>query len=102
MSRKKSQPVWSKDRPQKPNRDPMLDDIVELMAADKRSAFAKANVSGLSPATLRNWEKGKVSRPQGVSMQMAYKMLGYELKRVPIEENKVVDLDRRRRRYSWR
>lgn len=76
--------TWSKDRPQKPDRDPMLDDLVELLSADKRSTFAKANVSGLSPSTLKNWENGKVNRPQGVSMQMAYRMLGYELKPVPV------------------
>ena len=79
-----SKNTWSKDRPQKPNRDPMLDDLVELLVADKRSTFAKANVSGLSPSTLKNWEKGKVNRPQSVSMQMAYRMLGYELKPVPV------------------
>jgi DNA-binding transcriptional regulator YiaG len=75
---------WSKSRPQKPDRDPMLNDIVELLRADKRSTYAKANVSGLSEATLRNWENGKVSRPQGVSIQMEYRMLGYELKPVPV------------------
>lgn len=70
---------WSDDRPQKPNRDPMLDDLLPLLNADKRSTFAKANVSGLSPATLRNWSLGRVQRPMGVSIQMAYKMLGYRL-----------------------
>lgn len=79
---------WSKDRPQKPVRDPMLDDLVELLRADNRSTFAKANVSGLSPSTLKNWENGKVRRPQGVSMQMAYKMLGYELKPVRVNHDR--------------
>jgi transcriptional regulator with XRE-family HTH domain len=88
-----SKNTWSKDRPQKPNRDPMLDDLVELLTADKRSTFAKANVSGLSPSTLKNWENGKVNRPQSVSMQMAYRMLGYELKPVPV--GNVVPMRRR-------
>lgn len=57
-----SKNTWSKDRPQKPNRDPMLDDLVELLVADKRSTFAKANVSDLSPSTLKNWENGKVGQ----------------------------------------
>lgn len=93
MSMKK--PVWSKDRPQKPDRDPMLEDLVELLAADKRSNFAKANVSGLSPATFKNWQNGKVRRPQSVSVQMAYKMLGYELRPVPLRsKGKVVHLRR--------
>lgn len=85
--------VWSKDRPQKPERDPMLDDLLPLLAADKRSTFAKANVSGLSSSTLNNWESGKVRRPMGVSIQMAYRMLGYELKPVPV--NNVVHMHRR-------
>lgn len=85
--------VWSKDRPQKPERDPMLDDLLPLLAADKRSTFAKANVSGLSSSTLNNWQNGKVRRPQGVSIQMAYRMLGYELKPQPISN--VVPIRRR-------
>ncbi len=89
-----SKNTWSKDRPQKPERDPMLDDLLPLLAADKRSTFAKANVSGLSASTLNNWQNGKVRRPQGVSIQMAYRMLGYELKPVPVSN--VVQLNRRR------
>lgn len=81
---------WSKDRPQKPNRDPMLDDLLPLLVADPRSNFAKANVSGLSSSTLKNWVDGKVNRPQGVSLQMAYKMLGYELKPVPVKDHDVI------------
>lgn len=77
-------PNWSKDRPQKPDVDPMLEDLVDALNRDKRSNFAKANVSGLSPSTLKSWQNGKVRRPQGVSMQMAYRMLGYELKPVKI------------------
>lgn len=76
---------WSKSRPQRPDRDPMLDDILPLLARDKRSTWAKANVSGLSPATLKNWEAGKVRNPQSTSMQMAYRMLGYRLKPVRIK-----------------
>lgn len=84
---------WSKDRPQRPDRDPMLDDVLALLAADKRSNFAKANVSGLSPSTLKNWENGKTQRPQGVSLQMAFKMLGYELK--PVAVSNVIPMRRR-------
>ena len=88
-----SKNTWSKDRPQKPERDPMLDELLPLLAADKRSTFAKANVSGLSASTLNNWQNGKVRRPQGVSIQMAYRMLGYELKPVPVSN--VVHMRRR-------
>lgn len=85
--------TWPKGRPQKPSRDPMLDDLLPLLAADKRSTFAKAAVSGLSQSTLSNWQSGKVQRPQGVSIQMAYKMLGYSLK--PVRDDNVIDMRRR-------
>lgn len=73
---------WPKGRPQKPDVDPLYREIVKLMAKDPRSRHAKAVVSGLSPATLKNWEKRAVRRPQGVSLQMAAKMLGYDIKLV--------------------
>lgn len=76
---------WSRDRPEKPDTDPLLPDVVALLLKDNRSNYAKANVSGLSPSTLRNWENGKVRRPQGVSLQMAYRMLGYELRPIPVK-----------------
>jgi len=76
--------TWSKDRPRKPDIDPMLEDLLPLLKTDGRSTYAKANVSGLSPSTLKNWEMGRVRRPQSVSIQMAYRMLGYELKPVPV------------------
>lgn len=73
-------------KPEKPEIDPMLDDIVTLLRRDTRSTYAKANVSGLSSSTLNNWMKSKVKHPQSVSIQMAYRMLGYELRRVKIED----------------
>lgn len=79
---------FDKNRPQKPNSDPLLAELKLYLALDKRSTWAKANVSGLSPATLNNWQKGKVHRPQAVSMQMAARMLGLELTLTPIEGKK--------------
>lgn len=76
---------WSKDRPQKPELDPLLEDLLPLLRADRRSTFAKANVSGLSPSTLKNWQNNKVRRPQSVSLQMAFRMLCYELQPVPVK-----------------
>ncbi len=73
---------WSKDRPTRPDRDPLLDDIVKRLNNDKRSNWALANVSGLAQATLTNWQNGKVRRPMGTSLQMAYNALGYELRPV--------------------
>lgn len=73
---------WSKFRPTRPEEDPMLPDLLQLLAQDKRSVFAMADSSGLSTSTIRNWKNYKVRRPQSVSVQMAYAMLGYELRPV--------------------
>lgn len=70
---------WSKDRPVKPDVDPLYLELVEALQRDRRSMYAKANVSGLSQATLNNWVKRKVRRPQGVSMQMCAKALGLKI-----------------------
>lgn len=72
MSRK----LWSPDRPQKPEQDDLYTQIRTAMKLDNRSTWAKANVSGLSTSTIRNWENGKVKYPQAVSLQMAARMLG--------------------------
>lgn len=71
-------------RPVKPDRDPLLAELMVTMAKDPRTRNAKANVSGLSNATLKNWETGKTRRPQALSLQMAYRMLGYELRPVKV------------------
>lgn len=76
--------VWSADRPRRPDHDPMLSDLRSLLLADRRSLYAQANVSGLSPNTIKNITKGVTRQPQGVTIQMAYKMLGYKL--VPVKE----------------
>lgn len=73
------------DKPQKPDRDPLLDDILLKLERDPRSTYAKSQVSGLSTATLNNWKHHRVRRPQSVSLQMAYAMLGYEL--VPVRKD---------------
>lgn len=70
---------WSPDRPKKPDVDPLFEELVGLILADPRSTYAKANVSGLSAATFKNWTHGKVRRPQAVSMQMAARMLGLKM-----------------------
>lgn len=78
---------WSKNRPQKPDVDPMLEDLRVALEIDKRSLFAKANVSGLSPSTIKNILTHKTRRPQAVTYQMAYRMLGFELRPVPLADN---------------
>ena len=79
MSSKQS---FSRNRPKRPAVDPLYVQIVKLMQGDGRSTFAKANVSGLSTTTIRNWQSRVVKCPQGVSLQMAARMLGYEVKLV--------------------
>lgn len=74
--------VWSPNRPKKPTVDPVYLQIKALLERDNRSNFAKANVCGLSPSTLRNWESGKVKRPESVSLQMVARMFGYDFRLV--------------------
>lgn len=85
------QPKWDRDRPVKPDVDPLYLQITSMIQQDTRSTYAKANVSGLSTATINNWCKHKVKRPQSVSLQMAAKMLGYQITLAPIDE-KVVNI----------
>jgi hypothetical protein len=73
---------WSADRPKRPDHDPMLGDLRELLARDGRSFYAKANVSGLAPSTIKKIVDGTTRRPQGVTVQMAYAMLGYSVRAV--------------------
>jgi hypothetical protein len=68
--------LWSASRPERPEVDPIHVQIVDLMSNDSRTVWQKANESGLSVSTINNWHKGKVKRPNGVSLQMAAAMLG--------------------------
>lgn len=77
---------WSKSRPKRLSMDPMLPDLKQKLAADKRSRWAKANVSGLAPATIKRIEDGDTRRPTGVTLHMLYKSLGYRLVPEPIEK----------------
>lgn len=70
---------WSKNRPVRPDTDPLYLQVKKLIAKDPRSTWAKANVSGLSPTTINNWMKGKTHHPQGTSLQMAARMLGKKI-----------------------
>jgi transcriptional regulator with XRE-family HTH domain len=53
--------------------------VAALLERDRRSTWDLANDSGLSPSTIRNWERGKVRNPQSVSLQMAARSLGKRL-----------------------
>jgi len=75
--------LWSPNRPTKPAVDPLLTPLRSVARGDNRSYYAKANVSGLSPSTIRNIMNGKTRRPQALTLQMMWGMLGYELKAVP-------------------
>jgi hypothetical protein len=71
--------VWSKDRPRRPDVDPMLGELRALLALDKRNYRTKADRSGLAPSTIKKIEDGTTRRPMGTTVQMAYAMLGYRL-----------------------
>lgn len=70
---------WAKDRPEKPDEDPMLSDLRDKLEHDERTYYQKANASGISPSTIRNILNHKTKRPQGVTIQMLYRSLGMEL-----------------------
>ena len=72
--------IWSPDRPKRPDYDPMLPDLRAALLRDNRSTFAKANVSGLAPSTIQKIERSITRHPQGTTLQMAWRMLGYDLK----------------------
>jgi hypothetical protein len=86
--RKIKRVLWSKDRPKRPDVDPLLSELRAALVMDKRTYHAKANSSGLAPATIKHIIDGKTRRPQGVTMQMAYRMLGFELKPVRVVRKK--------------
>jgi predicted transcriptional regulator len=71
--------LWSPNRPQRPARDPLLAQVTALLERDRRTTWELADDSGLSPSTIRNWERGKVRNPQSVSLQMAARSLGKRL-----------------------
>lgn len=73
---KKRVRLWSPSRPRIPDTDPLYEQIVAQLLEDRRSYWEKADQSGLSQSTLRNWERGKVKQPKGISLQMAAQMLG--------------------------
>ena len=72
--------LWSPSRPMRPEVDPLYSSLLRLLEQDQRSVWQKANDSGLSTTTIYNWQRGKVKRPSGVSLQMAAKMLGKKIK----------------------
>lgn len=86
MARKHKRIVWSKDRPKRPDVDPMLGDLRSLLAADQRNYQLKADRSGLAPSTIKKIEDGTTRRPLGTTVQMAYAMLGYELRPVRVKK----------------
>lgn len=68
--------LWSASRPVRPEVDDIYLQIRQYLLRDTRSTWEKANMSGLSTTTIRNWETNKVKHPQGTSLQMAARLLG--------------------------
>ncbi|QWY83468.1 hypothetical protein [Rhizobium phage RHph_X2_28B] len=69
---------WSKNRPVKPDVDPMLDDLRQELLDDDRTYYQKANASGIAPSTIRNIVNQKTRKPQGLTIFMLYRALGIE------------------------
>lgn len=86
--------LWSDGRPTKPESDPIIPSLGELLRSDNRSNYAKANVSGLAPSTLSNIVKNRTRRPQHLTVAMIYQMYGYELRPVLMSSPK--DIGKRR------
>jgi len=80
MSKKRYVRLWSPQRPERPEVDPIYLQLMKLMERDKRSVWQKANESGLSTSTIYAWQKHKTKRPNGVSLQMAAKFLGKKIR----------------------
>jgi hypothetical protein len=85
MAKKHKKVQWSKDRPVRPDVDPLLAKLRIALAMDKRTYHAKADASGLAPATIKRIEDGTTRRPQGVTIQLAYRMLNFVLKPVKMK-----------------
>lgn len=68
--------LWSPQRPERPEVDPIYLEVLQLLERDQRSVWTKANESGLSTTTIYNWQRHKTKRPSGVSLQMAARLLG--------------------------
>lgn len=85
MARKYKKVPWSRNRPKRPDYDPMLANLRKLLADDQRSYHVKADKSGLAPGTLKKIEDGTTRRPLGTTVQMAYAMLGYKLQPVKVK-----------------
>ncbi|QIG66766.1 hypothetical protein EVB27_096 [Rhizobium phage RHph_TM16] len=88
--------IWSANRPQRPDVDPMLSDLRQLLANDPRTFHQQADLSGLAPGTLRKIVDGTTRRPMGTTIQMAYAMLGYHLKPVKTKKADVIPLKKGR------
>lgn len=67
---------WSENRPVKPDADTLMLQIVEELKNNALSVWEKADKTGLSEHTIRNWENKKTRFPQAVSLQMAAAALG--------------------------
>lgn len=72
-----SKTVWSASRPVKPEADPEVVKLSDLLNSDRRSTFALANVSGLSAQTIRKLRAKQTRVPQHLTISMIYQALGY-------------------------
>ena len=60
------------------DRDPELDQVLELLLQSPKSWARISEESGVARATIRNWELGRTKRPQNVTIKFVMRAIGYE------------------------
>lgn len=66
------------------DKDPIIDEISELIRKDGRSIPDIAEAAYLSPVTLYNWIYGKTRKPNNVSIDFTLRALGFERPIIPM------------------
>jgi transcriptional regulator with XRE-family HTH domain len=66
----------------RPSFDPTRDEVLKHLKGLKKAQISRE--TGISPATIRNWETGKTRRPQHLTMEFALRTrgLGFVIRRI--------------------
>lgn len=70
------------------NKDPIMDQVVNLIDSSSMSKKEISYRSGVSTATFQKWKKGDTKRPQNASIDVVLRTLGYHRPIVPIRKGK--------------
>lgn len=66
--------------------DPVIEQVLELLQNSNMKFKQASELSGVSPSTIRNWNKGKTRRPQSATIEAVGRAAGYGRKWVKIKE----------------